>query len=111
VTHTVLRSAIVMIGCVGSLIMLPGAIARLVTLPATGAVTVSRRAPARRLPDTPQRLQARLGAVVFGGGLRMIAARLVQVALGGGAELELAFLARKVLFGQRKLSAALSLSS
>ena len=43
VTHTVLKSAMLIIGCVGSLIMLPGVTASAVMLPPTGAVIVSRR--------------------------------------------------------------------
>ena len=43
VTQMVLKSAMVINGCVGSLIMLPGATLKVVTLPPTGAATESVR--------------------------------------------------------------------
>ena len=53
VTQIVLKSALVISGCVGSLIMLPGATFNAVTLPPTGAVTASSRDAGLASADAP----------------------------------------------------------
>ena len=52
-TQTVLKSASVIIGCVGSLSMLPRAIDSAVMLPAIDARTVNTRERSWDSPDTP----------------------------------------------------------
>ena len=85
----VLRSAIVIIGCVGSLIMLPGATESAVMLPPTGAVTVS--SPARGLGSGggTERFQMRLRSRVFGGGLSVVALGLIQIPVRNRSDLVL----------------------
>ena len=98
-------------GWVGSLIMLPGATASAVTLPPTGAVTVSRRRLTRVLGRHAEHFQARLRAGVFGRGLGVVASRLIQVPVRGGADLVLRLWRSRFFSVSLKVSAALSLSS
>ena len=100
VTQTVLRSATVMIGCVGSLIMLPRAMARVVTLPDTGANTDSSVECCCLSDGHAECLQARLRPGIFGGSLGVVAARLVEIAGRGRAELELLLLAAEILLSE-----------
>ena len=88
-------------GCVGSLIMLPGA-----TLKRGHAAGHGRRhATARAMPDlasadAPEHFQMRLGARVFGRRLGVVALGLIQIPVGRHAQLVLRFLALEVLLGQ-----------
>ncbi len=111
VTQTVLRSAMVISGWVGSLTMLPAATDRLVMLPDTGARTASRRAPLPTCAGAPM-VRRRDWLRAYSAAAAAWSLRAWSRSLSEPAPILLCPSARSRFLAVRaKLSAALSLSA
>ncbi len=100
VTQMVLKSAIVMIDCVGSLMIVPGVTAKAVMLPPTGAVTVSKRDAGLASGGTPSIFKRAWVLRYSASACAAVALRLIQILFRGRTDLGLLLLPRQQFLRQ-----------